>query len=112
MPPVPSPIFLLILYLSMSAAKRSCVVAEAGGTAQQQKLISAATYGARFLDDVEQADQLLHISEACKRFRALKHLSAPDVGVPLTVAQFVALTDQVVAARLALRHLHHLERKP
>ena len=92
-------------------------------TKQQMQLIRAAAYGSRFLEDDDQRDQLDSISEVCRDMRVINMLggtatatssgggrseSFSDVGIPLTYAQYEALSFTAVIHRLALWSLHAL----
>ncbi len=73
-------------------------------TSQQRALLKAASYGKSF---VPSFDRDVFV-DACRTVRALNHLRASDVGVPLTVAQYDALTPAVIVDRLMARHRHKL----
>lgn len=71
---------------------------------RQATLLRAASYGKAF-DITLEASAFV---DACKRLRVLNSLREFDAGMPLTAAQFDALTPPVVVDRLCARHKYRL----
>ena len=73
-------------------------------TDRQKELLKAASYGKCFCKKYE-AEFFL---EQCKKLRVLNAVRAPDVGLPLTLAQYNFLTPRILVNRLIQRELYFL----
>ncbi|RYY34890.1 hypothetical protein EON62_02920, partial [archaeon] len=71
---------------------------------KQKALLRAATFGKGF-DELHEASEFV---SACKMLRVLNVVRAPEVALPLTAAQYEALTPTGVVGRLAARHQHNV----
>ncbi|KAK9823042.1 hypothetical protein WJX81_002597 [Elliptochloris bilobata] len=89
-------------------AVRTCLAAASAelDLARQAALLKAACYGRAFCAaDALPRDAILTVA---RHLRILNALRAPDVGLPLTLAQLEALTPPVLVARLVAGRRHLL----
>eukprot|EP01012_Entosiphon_sulcatum_P000743 TRINITY_DN10128_c0_g1_i1.p1 TRINITY_DN10128_c0_g1~~TRINITY_DN10128_c0_g1_i1.p1 ORF type:complete len:838 (-),score=192.58 TRINITY_DN10128_c0_g1_i1:55-2568(-) len=93
----------------LNEAVTACI--EAAGhefdPANQRKCLKAAAYGKCFCEYFD-SDEFL---DMCKKLRVLNAVREKAIGIPLTVAQFDALTIDGLVDRLISRHLHLVARK-
>jgi hypothetical protein len=76
--------------------------------AQQTSLLRAANHGKAFCDENYDAADFVF---KCKVLKVLSNVRAPGVGIPLTLAQYEALTASVLVERLVSRRRHLLAMK-
>ncbi|KAJ3195190.1 hypothetical protein HK101_000900 [Irineochytrium annulatum] len=90
----------------LTEAVNTCLEAAAYETDQyrQRMCLKAASFGKSFLISYN-AERFVKMCKTIRILNALRHF---DVGIPLTFAQFVRLTPDVVVNRLVNRHLHLL----
>ena len=90
----------------MKDAIHSCIAAAAAefSISKQQSFMKAASYGKSFCADSDAAEFV----EVARRLRVLNDIRKPDVGLPLTMQQFLRLTPDVLVSRLTIRCHHFL----
>ena len=70
---------------------------------EQKRLLRAASYGHVFCPEYDKDK----FKEMCQSIRVLNSIRDAQVGIPMTLLQYQALTPQVLVSRLANCH-HHL----
>jgi len=97
---------LRLIGSNLSVAVEECI--EAAGhefdIALQRSLLRAAAYGRTFLGSFPPN----MLAEMCKTLRVLNAVRAADNGIPLSMAQYEALTARTLVVRLVATHKHLL----
>ena len=74
----------------------------------QLSLVESATYGARFLMDSDDQQEILDdIHELCKILRIV-HICKTHIGMSLTVRQYESISSECIIARMALWNYHSI----
>jgi len=83
---------------SLATAVEECIAAASQefDITLQRSLLRAAAYGRTFLPSFP-PDQL---ADACKTLRVLNAVRAADVGLPLSMAQYLELTPPTLVVRV------------
>eukprot|EP00981_Chlorochromonas_danica_P005324 scaffold1069_cov186-Ochromonas_danica.AAC.9 len=74
---------------------------------QQRRLLQAASYGKAFCPDIDPSDFV----ETAKRLRVLNEVRRPEIGLPLTMQQYLTLSPEILVGRLTVRREHFLALK-
>ena len=94
------------------AVQQCCLVAASEYDPVSQKaFLRAASYGKSFLKDSYAAELAETFRNAHRKLRILNNLREPNVGMPLTSAQYDLLMPVEIVHRLCLSHQHMLAAK-
>jgi vacuolar protein sorting-associated protein 16 len=87
-------------------AVKSCINAASAefDVSRQQALFRAASYGKAFCQNLDPTEFV----ETAKKLRVLNDVRREEIGLPLTMQQYVRLTPEVLVNRLTMRNHHYL----
>jgi vacuolar protein sorting-associated protein 16 len=90
-------------------AVKSCITAASAefDVIKQQELFRAASYGKAFCQNFDSNEFV----ETGQRLRVLNDIRRPEIGLPLTIQEYMRLTPEVLVNRLTIRNHHFLALK-